>query len=87
MQATATFQVYGVNAYRSELALYRAQGVTADEAEQVVAPVDARELYKVDRSDSPLVITHDARAAFSAFEEGALARDRDVRLMSIKVIG
>lgn len=86
MQTTAAFQVYGVNAYRSELTLFRSEGVTADEAEQVEAPIDARELYRVERSRCPLVITHDASAAFEAFAEGVRAGNQDARFVSLNVM-
>jgi hypothetical protein len=42
---------YGGRAYRSEIALFRAQGVTAAEADQVAAPADVTRLWRVEMED------------------------------------
>jgi hypothetical protein len=47
MSETGLFQVYGHRAYRSELALFRAEGVRAEEASQHRAPAGANSFYRV----------------------------------------
>lgn len=62
----ATFHVYLTKAYRSEIALFRAEGVTAINAEQVGAPADTRRFWRVEGAGRPVFLL-DGREAFAAF--------------------
>jgi hypothetical protein len=82
MNDSCTFHVYSHRAYRSEIALFRAEGVTANEAEQVSAPASISWLWRVVGSTERDLITHDCTAALGVF----IARSAEV-LQSIEVAG
>lgn len=75
-----TFHVYGHRAYRSEIALYRAEGVTAAEAEQISAPADTAWLCRVELDSEPDLITDDYEAAWRAFQENAAHALRSIEV-------
>lgn len=77
-----TFHVYGGRAYRSEIALYRAERVTAAEAVQIAAPASVACLWRAECATGPDLITHDASAALRAFT----ARSAHL-LQSIEIAG
>ncbi len=79
------FYVYEPNAYVSEIDLFRAERVPAEECEVVMAPDDTSQLYRVERDDLTDITTHDWKAARDAFMESA-RHDQYARLVQINVI-
>lgn len=54
----ARFYVYGDKAYRSGIALFRAERATAEECEIALAPMDSTFLFRIETEDCPEIITH-----------------------------
>jgi hypothetical protein len=79
------FYVYGRNAYCSELDLFRAEHVTANECVIIAAPSDTTELYRVERSDFPELITHDWNAAVEVLQEELKNNEPYGQLLSVNV--
>jgi carboxypeptidase C (cathepsin A) len=66
MPHTALFQVYVHRAYRSEIALFQAEGVTAEEASQYCAPAGTDSFYRVGHD-----FYYDLSEALAAFRADA----------------
>lgn len=73
--------VYGNTAYRSEMALFRAHGVTATEAEPVSVDDSACALYLVEHDEGAPGFYTDGIAALEAFR-----RRGGVRLAQLAVV-
>jgi hypothetical protein len=61
--SNSSFFVYGDKAYRSEIALYRKEGVTSEECEVVSAPAETAELYRLASGHGELILYDFVEAA------------------------
>jgi len=84
---TATFHVYMMKAYRSEIALFRAEGVTAINAEQVEAPVNAREFWRFEGPGALKFFSNSSEAYGAMLDVLKMAPgEREARLYTVSVI-
>ena len=81
MKTIATYFVYGPRAYRGEIPLYRNEGVTAQHAEPVEAPIGVQQLWRIERECGGPMFTHDAAEGFRAFIAGDAYRFSSVMVV------
>ena len=81
-----TYFVYGPIFYTSELALFRAERVTAEYASIVEAPKGTHELYRIGSLEGE-TITHDIELVIQGLKEGTLLEASSIRVEDCNRMG